>query len=170
MASSPDNNEPVKILCLVRHAKSGQKNDPSIKDFDRTLNEQGEQEAREAGKLLRKSKLGLEILISSPAVRALLTAERVAAEIDYPASKIRKDEWIYDGGLRELLRVVNKIDDAFERAAFFGHNPSISQLLSYLNERPCEEMPTGGIACLAFDVESWKKVGQGKGKLYDLRK
>lgn len=155
----------MKTVCLIRHAKSGQKDDPTVEDFDRGLIERGLNDASWCGRRLNESAIEPQVLVSSPAKRALKTAQLVAKQISYPPEEIVTDRMIYDGNTQDILAVINKSDEKYERIALFGHNPSISSLLKYLSEREVEEMKTAAIACLQFDVNAWKEITGKKGKV-----
>ncbi|MCC6685100.1 MAG: histidine phosphatase family protein, partial [Bacteroidia bacterium] len=77
----------MKQLVLVRHAKSDWAN-PELKDFDRPLNERGKQNAPEMGKRLASKKWPVDLIVSSPAKRALKTARLLAKEIHYATDDI----------------------------------------------------------------------------------
>lgn len=154
----------MKTICLIRHAKSGRKNDSAIKDFDRPLEARGQKDAVWIGKYLKKSGLGPQIMISSPAKRALHTAQLVAKQINYQPEKILIEPVIYASSVRGILNIIRNIDERYERVVLCGHNPSISKLLNYLSESQSPDMPTAGIACLRFEVNSWKKISRKKGK------
>ena len=63
----------MKILTLVRHAKSSWK-DTSLRDRDRPLNKRGQKAAPRMGRLLREEGLAPDRILSSTAVRARTTA------------------------------------------------------------------------------------------------
>ena len=67
----------MKRLYIVRHAKSSWK-DASLDDFDRPLNKRGKKAAPEMGKRLKKLKVKPDLLLASPAVRAITTAKAIA--------------------------------------------------------------------------------------------
>jgi len=75
----------MKTLLLLRHAKSSWK-ESDVKDFDRPLNQRGLKAAPTIGRLLRKRKLQLDLVLSSPAERARQTTQLVLDA----ASKKRK--------------------------------------------------------------------------------
>ena len=63
----------MKTLFLVRHAKSS-RDDPSLPDRERPLDDRGKRDAPKMGKRLAKRGAKLDLLVSSPALRALATA------------------------------------------------------------------------------------------------
>jgi phosphohistidine phosphatase len=67
----------MKTLLVLRHAKSSW-HDPALDDHDRPLNKRGQQDGPRMGELVREHRLTPDVIISSDAVRARLTAEAVA--------------------------------------------------------------------------------------------
>ena len=78
---------------VLRHAKSSW-NDPALDDHDRPLNKRGRRDAPRMGKLVREYGLIPDVVISSDAVRARLTAEAVAEAARY-AGAILVDPRLY---------------------------------------------------------------------------
>ncbi|HSW22949.1 MAG TPA: histidine phosphatase family protein, partial [Burkholderiaceae bacterium] len=67
----------MKTLYLVRHAKSSW-GDPALPDRDRPINERGLRDVATMGQRLAQRDVKLDLLLSSPAARALTTAEHLA--------------------------------------------------------------------------------------------
>lgn len=154
----------MKRLYLVRHAKSSWK-DATLEDFDRPLNKRGKQDAPLMGKLFKSHyKLSPDLIVSSPAKRAAKTAKVIAKEIGFPKKQIVYEGAIYEAGVPPLLSVIRKIDDSADQVMLFGHNPGLTMLAEYLIGVVVDNIPTCGIFCIDFDVDSWKEVGEGRGK------
>jgi phosphohistidine phosphatase len=146
----------LKALFLVRHAKSSW-NDPLLPDADRPLSPRGRRAARKMGRRLAKQQLDPDLMVSSPAVRALKTARIMARRIGYPRRAIRVNPRVYACTAEELLRAIGSLDDRVRTVMLFGHNPEISSLA----QRFCAAitpMPTCGVARLTFDIESWATI------------
>ncbi len=77
----------MKTLYLVRHAKSSWSN-PALSDFDRGLNKRGKRNAPVMGKRMVVDGVKPDLIVSSPAKRALKTARIIAKEIGYPRKNI----------------------------------------------------------------------------------
>ena len=73
----------MKRLYLIRHAKSSWK-DSSLDDFERPLNKRGRRDAPFMGKRLYRHHVRPDLVISSPAKRAISTSQLIAKEIDFP--------------------------------------------------------------------------------------
>ena len=72
----------TKTLYLIRHAKSSW-DDHDLSDFQRTLNNRGLKDAPLIVKFLKGNNIVPDLIITSPAVRALSTAEIFADEFHY---------------------------------------------------------------------------------------
>jgi len=92
----------MKTLFLVRHAKSS-RDDTRLPDKDRPLNDRGKRDAPKMGKRLAKRDVRPELILSSPAMRALTTAEMIAKKLDYKLKEIVVDDRLYPGDADEML-------------------------------------------------------------------
>src|SRR5689334_286731 len=122
----------MKTLYLIRHAKAGW-DKPELTDFDRPLTELGKQHAHNIGQEL-KPIVKPDLIISSPALRALTTAQIIAQAVGYAEDKIAVNQQIYTGGVDELMTIIQAIKPNHEKVLFFGHNPSLTWLLHFLCE------------------------------------
>src|SRR6516164_4541044 len=98
----------MKTLFLVRHAKSS-RDDPVLPDKERPLNERGRRDAPRMGERLAKRGVKPDIIVSSPAVRALTTAELIARELDYDLRDIAVDKRLYSASADDLLAVIHEL-------------------------------------------------------------
>lgn len=152
----------MKTLYLLRHAKSSW-NDPGLDDFDRPLNERGLNAAPLVGGFIRKKNLPVDLLLSSPAVRARQTAALVKEAAGLSAEMLY-DERIYEADTSRLLEVVSQTAETADALMLVGHNPGMEGLVRLLTGEQ-REMPTAALACVALDIEKWGKVRAGAGRL-----
>ena len=152
----------MKRLYLIRHAKSSW-NNSDLTDFERPLNQRGKRDAPFMGKRLKDHKVKADLIISSPAKRALKTAKIIAKEIDFPTEKILPNESIYEEGTLASLKLIRNIDDSYNNVMLFGHNPTITSLATYLTNYQIQNMPTCSIFCMEFNIDSWKEMSEGEG-------
>jgi phosphohistidine phosphatase len=150
----------MKTLYLVRHAKSG-KDDPSLADRDRPLDDRGHREAPKMGKRLAKRDAKPDLIVSSPALRALATAELIAEALDYRTKDIEVDDRLYASDVNTLLGVIHKLGDKQDRVMLVGHNPEFSELAHQLASE-ITDMPTCAVAEFGFGSKSWSDVGKVK--------
>lgn len=160
-----------KQLLLIRHAKSDWV-DPTLADFDRPLNERGHRNAPEMAERLIARNLIPEQIVSSPALRAITTANYFAGKFDIQAGSIIKQKEIYEAYPQDLLRIIHSFNDDFERIALFGHNPAITELTRLLTGELISNVATCGVVLINLQVDSWKAVGSATGNmvLYDYPK
>lgn len=152
----------MKRLYLVRHAKSSWKN-LDLPDIDRPLNKRGKRDAPFMGERLTKYNAKPDIIISSPAKRALTTAKIIAKKIGYLKEKIEIKDSLYGAAIPTILNIIHYLDDSIHEAILFGHNPEFTALANYLTKYNVENIPTCGIFCVDFEVESWKDIAEGNG-------
>ena len=130
-------------------------------DKDRPLNDRGKREAPKMGKRLAKRDVKPDLILSSPARRALTTAEIVAKKLDYKLKEIVVDDRLYPGDADEMLTVIQGLDDELERVMLFGHNPALTDLAHRLSS-DIVHMPTCAVAKFKFRVKSWSSVSKSK--------
>jgi len=152
----------MKRLYLVRHAKSSW-DDPDLADFERSLNKRGKRDAPFMARRIAEQGAKPDIIISSPAKRAILTARAFAEALEYPEHDIVQNKAVYLADVSGLLQIIRAIDNSKEQAMIFGHNPGFTSLANFLGKRNIDNIPTCGVYCLDFDELGWSKVGRGKG-------
>jgi RNA polymerase sigma factor (sigma-70 family) len=76
----------MKTLFLIRHAKSSW-DDIALPDKDRSLNDRGRRDAPKMGKRLAKRDVTPDLILSSPARRALTTKRAAAVSLDTPSPR-----------------------------------------------------------------------------------
>ncbi|MGD9056124.1 MAG: histidine phosphatase family protein [Desulfobacterales bacterium] len=154
----------MKTLYLVRHAKSSWKY-PRLDDFERPLNKRGRKNAPFMGSILRELKVSPDLIVSSPANRAAMTARIIAATLEYPLEDICYSEAIYEFGEKALIDVVKEIDDDVNQAMVVGHNPATNGLANYIGDQSIGNIPTCGVFCVELDIASWSNIKEHCGKV-----
>jgi phosphohistidine phosphatase len=153
-----------KTLVLVRHAKS-EAAGKDQKDMERALNDQGYRDALRMGNKFSRLGIKPDAIISSPSERTKQTAEFFIEQFKNENFDLIINENIYDASIRVLINEICDLDDALDTVMIFGHNPGISYFTEYVTKAEIGEMPTCGIAIVTFDIDSWKMVTEGLGKL-----
>ena len=152
----------MKTLIVLRHAKSSWDH-PNLSDFDRPLNKRGERTAPFMGELLASEGVEPQIVVSSPARRAKMTAEAFCGAGGF-AAEIEFDEWIYGAGANTLTYVLSEIADKWDRVMIVGHNPGFEMLVHALTGKAAR-MPTAAVAVIDLDISRWAEIGAGSGTL-----
>ncbi|HCW07601.1 MAG TPA: phosphohistidine phosphatase [Cytophagales bacterium] len=158
----------MKKLYLVRHAKSSW-DSPDMDDFNRPLNNRGEKDAPHMAKILKRRGVVPDRMISSPAVRALKTCKEFAKVLHFEKHKIGTIEKLYHASADTWLKVLQLLDehpgDDEDVALVFGHNPGITEFANQLLNVSIDNIPTCGIVSATLDIDEWKKISYGCGKL-----
>jgi phosphohistidine phosphatase len=158
----------VKRLTLVRHAKSDWSL-PDQRDWDRPLNPRGNHDAPEMGRRLRQRKLKPDLMLTSPAVRALATATIIAKELRFPAARVQQDERLYLSGPEDMLQAIRELGGEARHLMVFGHNPGITELADRLSdERRIDHMPTCAVVTLLFNLRDWSDLDWQSGTEVEL--
>ena len=155
----------MKTLYLLRHAKSSW-NFNELSDQERPLNDRGRDDAPAMGKALAKRHIRPDLVVSSPAVRAMSTAVLVAREMQYPHDKIVVEPGIYGADVEGLLAVIHSLPDSAGSALLVGHNPTITETANELSPSSLNEMPTAAVVCLRFACDHWAEVSKGNAEFY----
>ncbi|RJG11032.1 histidine phosphatase family protein [Pseudomonas cavernicola] len=150
----------MKRLFLIRHAKSSW-DDAAQPDKDRPLNDRGRSDAPKIGERLAKRDVKPDLILSSPAVRALETAEIIARKLDYRRKDIVVDDRLYAVEADDLLEVIRELGDQLKLVMIFGHNPELAELAQRLSGE-ITQMPTCAVAEFRFDAKSWSEIGKIK--------
>jgi phosphohistidine phosphatase len=147
----------MKTIYLVRHAKASW-DEPGVSDADRPLIPKGVKNTKLIVDFLLKRESSIDLIISSPAVRAFETAKIVAEGLNYPVNKIKIDRKIYDGYYDRILDIIYGTSSDLNSLMIFGHNPTITNLANLFLHPGIEAMPTSCIVCLSFLVDKWEEI------------
>jgi phosphohistidine phosphatase len=111
-------------------------------------------------------------ILTSPARRALKTARAIADILGCDRDRIVVDEAIYDTGYRALLGSIQAVEEGCDVLFVVGHNPEITELAEDFTSTEIRSVPTCGIFCCAFNIDSWSDICDGGGRLvfYDFPK
>jgi phosphohistidine phosphatase len=156
----------MKTLLVLRHAKSSW-SDGSLADHDRPLNERGERDAPRMGDLVRQHRLVPDLIISSDAVRARMTAEALAETAGYKGA-IRFEPLLYAAAPDDILVVLRAAEPNAKTVMIVGHNPGLEALVGHLTgER--QDMPTAALAQIELPIDQWRDLDESvRGTLVDL--
>lgn len=145
----------MKNVYFIRHAKSSWK-DASLADIERPLNPRGLRDAPFMAKLLKGKNIRADLIIASPANRALTTAKYFAKESSIDIEKIVVKSMVYGAYPEDLIQLVKTVDDGVETLMIFGHNPTFTSLVNRFTEDYIANIPTCGIAKIEADIDAWK--------------
>jgi|APMed6443717190_1056831.scaffolds.fasta_scaffold02534_2 phosphohistidine phosphatase len=116
-------------LFMMRHGATEEPPDGATpQDFDRALSMRGRKRIRQVGRVLRDNWMLPDLIASSPVVRALQTAEILAASLDPDEPVIVRRELAPDGDILALAKELVASD--LESALLVGHEPALSAFVT----------------------------------------
>ena len=157
----------MKTVYLVRHAKSSW-DYHSLKDEERPLNDRGLRDAPFMAKLLAKQGASPDVLISSPAVRALTTATFFKIELGIEGEDILIRDEIYEAMSSTILKLIQRLPEKFQTVMLFGHNPTFTSVANYFTENYIPNMPTCSIVRIDATASNWMEFNDQNAKVTEF--
>lgn len=144
----------MKKIVIVRHGKSEKE---TINDFDRRLAEKGAEDVKELGKVIEKLEGTPDLMITSPAKRAVETTGIIAEECNYKGEMVKFD-FLYPGEATGIEKVLKEVEGSAGYIIVTGHNPASERAASRLaaKKENLVHLSTSSAICLQSDVNSWK--------------
>jgi phosphohistidine phosphatase len=144
-------------LHLLRHAHAGDPDAWEGEDALRPLTQKGRAQSERLGRFLEAQGVRPDVIVSSPKVRALQTAEIVAKAL---GMAVRVDARLASGfGTPDLWAVLDEL--GAREPMLVGHDPDLSLLLGYLVDAAGVSLRKGALATV--DLQS--KLGDGDATL-----
>ena len=118
-------------LYIVRHGIAVDRESPKCPpDPERFLTEEGVEKTEQVARGVAETGAVPDLMLSSPYVRAIQTAEVFAAVLEFPKQKIRKTDLLLPGAESlQLFRELSK-DKDLSSVFVFGHAPHVDDLLA----------------------------------------
>ncbi len=160
----------MKTVYVVRHAEAARKDKP-IPDFERPLVKKGEKQAKDVARRLRRQGRGADILISSPAKRAIETGHIFARSLKYPVQKVLLRELLYESASTgDVVALLREQSNKHTSVMIFGHDPLFTSLTRTLTPEFTSSLPKGAVIAIAFDIPAWSDLLPGDGHVvyYDF--
>lgn len=161
----------ARELLIFRHGKAFRRGE--MDDFARPITDRGKRGSQRMGVWLWQKNIRPDYILSSPAERAYVSAQKLCKAMGMDASAIVTDRRLYRADLKSLLAVLADCPRKKQRVMLAGHNPGITDLLLYLlgGKAPTPDdgklLPTAALARLLMP-DNWKKLGFGSVQLKSL--
>jgi phosphohistidine phosphatase len=144
-------------LYFVRHGLAEERGDTWPDDTKRPLTEEGMARLRKAVRGLSRIGVAIDVVLTSPLVRARQTAEIVAGGLDPRPSIVNVDSLAPAGSYAAVLADLEK-HSRKSRLALVGHEPMMGELAARLvGSRHPIEFKKGGVC--RIDVENLPPAG-----------
>lgn len=154
----------MKRLVLFRHGHALQATHRQS-DLERPLSPAGVREANLVAERLASSEWRPQRIISSPAPRALASAEILARQLDLAPPLV--DDALYLASSAVLREAILRHGDGYDSIAIVGHNPGLTQLVRDLAQVRADELPTAAVAGVEFAGNTWDSLDEGQLEYFD---
>jgi len=148
---------------VVRHGIAIDRDDPKCPpEAERYLTEEGIAKTKQVARGVADLGAAADLLLSSPYVRAMQTAEIFAGALGYAKQKIRRTDLLLPGADAGLLfRELAKDKDSAE-VFLFGHGPQVDDIVALVvgAKNPCTALKKAGVVLLEL-----KRVAPPAGQL-----
>jgi phosphohistidine phosphatase len=146
-------------LYLVRHGLAAERGEAWPDDSKRPLTDDGMSQMRKAARGLARLGLTLDVVLTSPLVRARQTAEILAGALEPRPPLVTVDSLAPEGNYAAIVADLEKYERK-TRIALVGHEPALGELAARLvGSRHPIEFKKGGVC--RIDVEDIPPSGPG---------
>ncbi|MBU3601821.1 histidine phosphatase family protein [Polynucleobacter sp. AM-25C3] len=145
-----------KSLFLLRHAKAAA-GGILIADKDRPLSEKGVKDVGKLANKLSKKDLDFELIITSPAVRTISTAQIIAKGLKISHAHLVVNDSLYAAEAMNLLKVISSVSKKIDKLMVVGHNPGLMSLASLIAGEPIS-LSTCSLIKFSFDFKEWHHI------------
>jgi phosphohistidine phosphatase len=160
----------MRRLMLLRHAKTEQAGSGE-RDHDRKLTKRGRDDAPVIGAYMARHNLVPDLVLVSPATRAVETWTLVAAALA-KKSRVVTEAAVYNTTADKLIALIGETGKA-QTLLVVGHNPSLHDLAKVLiasgdakaRERVNEKLPTAGLVLIDLAIDDWSLLHPHCGRL-----
>ncbi len=105
-----------------------------------------------------------DIILSSSALRAQMTADQLAEKIEYKG-RIHYMEELYMTRPKTLLNIMTLQDNQYDKLFLVGHNPEVTEFANLLIEEHFTKLPTLAILAITLDIDNWEDIEENRGEI-----
>lgn len=150
----------MKELIILRHAKSNRAF--SVDDINRPLSKEGIDRIKKISNRRHDFFADSDIIISSPAIRALHTAMIVINELNFSYEKLYIDNKLYTFSGPRIVDYIYYLNDQFCKVVLVGHNPAFTEVINHFSDIHISHLRTAGCAFITFDTDQWSNINKGE--------
>ncbi|MEC8402213.1 MAG: histidine phosphatase family protein [Bacteroidota bacterium] len=150
----------MKELVILRHAKSNRTY--MVNDINRPLSQSGIERIQIKSYQKRDFFIDAEVIISSPAIRALHTAIIVIRELGISMEKLIIDEQLYTFSGFSIIDYVYALDERWSKVVLVGHNPAFTEVINHFSDVSINQLKTSGFAKISFNEDQWSNLFKGE--------
>jgi phosphohistidine phosphatase len=139
-------------LYLIRHAIAAERGPNYPDDRERPLTSEGIARFKQAVEGLKQLEVSVDLVLTSPLVRAAHTAELLVAGLGTKPRTEQLDALAPGGRLTTVLEAIGTFAKRYRRIALVGHQPDLGELAAkLLRSRGEIEFKKGAVCCIELD-------------------
>ena len=154
----------VRVLYVLRHAKSDWSAAYGGVDHERPLNARGLKAARVMGRRLADRQALPDRILCSSAVRTRKTIELAVAAGDWNRTTILEPS-LYLASPGTVIDLLRDQPDEANSILIVGHQPTCAELVRRLTGDDPPRFITAAVACVHLDIASWNEIEPYRGRL-----
>lgn len=143
----------MKRILLIRHGKAAR--GEGLRDMDRPLTGRGKNQALEMASVIAERKDVPDLIISSPAKRALGTARVMADVWHVDETRILTEKLLYEGTPEGYAEVLETLPDGYRCVAVIAHNPTIGYLAELFSTGAIQVFSPCSVAAFRVETTEW---------------
>ncbi len=147
----------------MRHAKTEMHSIDGT-DFSRHLTAEGFAASTAAGKYLFKKQIMPNKILSSSALRAAQTAQKVVSALGQTESMIELEDSMYNAAEKRVVSLISAVDNEIDTLLVVGHNPTFTKLVRKVSEVRIDNLTPGSFIALRYHINNWSELGTQKGE------
>ena len=133
-----------------------------VNDINRPLSQSGIERIQIKSYQKRDFFIDAEVIISSPAIRALHTAIIVIRELGISMEKLIIDEQLYTFSGFSIIDYVYALDERWSKVVLVGHNPAFTEVINHFSDVSINQLKTSGFAKISFNEDQWSNLFKGE--------
>ena len=133
-----------------------------VNDINRPLSQSGIERIQKKSYQKRDFFIDAEVIISSPAIRALHTAVIVIRELGISMEKLIIDEQLYTFSGSSVIDYVYALDERWSKVVLVGHNPAFTEVINHFSDVSINQLKTSGFAKISFNEDQWSNLFKGE--------
>lgn len=159
------------VIHLVRHAEAIERT-PEVQENHRYLTRRGRSRFRKIARTLKKSGINPDLILTSPLIRAVQTAEILAQVLKFKKELQLTDLLAHGFGAQQLRRLLEEYHDTRE-IALVGHEPELGEVTRALLDtgQACalDKGATVTFKLKAQGTADFRQLVDGRGNIIDAR-
>lgn len=150
----------MKELVVLRHAKSNRAY--FVEDMHRPLSMEGIKRIKKISNKKSDFFKETDVIISSPANRALHTAIIIMNELNIDLDQLIVDQDLYTFSRTNVIDYVYALNEQWNKVVLVGHNPAFMETINHFSDAQINRLRTAGLAKITFDRDEWSAVYKGE--------